>query len=167
MGPVSDRSPSSSGVADEAWGLMVGVFMSMRASWLAASVAEGLTPPQAITLMRLRPEDPPSLGDLAKQMHCDASYATALADRLEERGFAERRVSAGDRRVKELVPTPAGLVARERLRTAYLTGPSGLADLTEEEAEIFHRIATRLSESVDPSLPYLLGLPVTAPPVAS
>jgi hypothetical protein len=65
------------------------------------------------------------------------------------------------------VPTPAGLVARERLRTAYLTGPSGLADLTPEQAEVFHRIATRLSESVDPSLPYLLGLPVAAPPVAT
>jgi DNA-binding MarR family transcriptional regulator len=167
MSPVSDPTPEWRSAADEAWGLMVGVFMSMRASWLAAAAAEGLTPPQAITLMRLIPDNPPSLGDLAKQMHCDASYATALADRLEERGFAERRVSAGDRRVKELLPTRAGLVAQERLRTAYLTGPSGLADLTPEEAEIFHRIATRLSESVDPSLPYLLGLPVTAPPVAS
>lgn len=167
MRAVSDPSPPSAGLADEAWGLMVGVFMSMRTSWLAASAAEGLSPPQAITLMRLRPDSPPSLGDLAKQMHCDASYATALADRLEERGFAERRVSTGDRRVKELVPTPAGLAARERLRTAYLTGPSGLADLTPAEAEVFHRIATRLSESVDPSLPYLLGLPVTTPPVAS
>ncbi len=164
MGPVSDPSPPPGGLADEAWGLMVGVFMSMRTSWLAASAAEGLTPPQAITLMRLTPDDPPSLGDLAKQMHCDASYATALADRLEERGLAERRVSAGDRRVKELVPTPTGLAARERLRSAYLTGPAGLADLSPEEAEVFLRIATRLSESVDPSLPSQLGLPVTAPP---
>jgi DNA-binding MarR family transcriptional regulator len=145
---------------------MVGVFMSMRAGWLAAAVAEGLTPPQAISLMRLMPGDPPSLGDLAKHMHCDASYATALADRLEERGLAERRVSAGDRRVKELVPTPAGVAARERLRRAYLTGPAALADLTPEEVEVFHRIATRLSQSVDPSQPYLLGLPVSAPPPA-
>jgi DNA-binding MarR family transcriptional regulator len=166
MGRVSDPSPPP-GLAGEAWGLMVGVFMSMRASWLAAAGIEGLSPPQAITLMRLTPDNPPSLGDLAKQMHCDASYATALADRLEERGLAERRVSAGDRRVKELVPTAAGLAARERLLSAYLTGPAGLADLTPEEAEVFHRIATRLSESVDPSLPSLLGLPVSGPPVAS
>jgi DNA-binding MarR family transcriptional regulator len=163
---VNDPSAPSGGLVDEAWGLMVGVFMAMRTSWLAAAAGEGLTPPQAITLMRLTPDNPPSLGDLAKQMHCDASYATALADRLEERGLAERRVSAGDRRVKELVPTAAGVAARERLLSAYLTAPAGLADLTPEEAGVFHRIATRLSESVDPSLPALLGLPVTAPPVA-
>ena len=167
MASVSDQPPPPGGPVDEAWGLMVGVFMAMRASWLAASTAEGLTPPQAITLMRLHADNPPSLGDLAKQMHCDASYATALADRLEERGLAERRVSAGDRRVKELVPTAAGLAARERLLRAYLTGPSGLADLTPEEAEVFHRIATKLSGSVDPSLPSLLGLPVIGPPVIS
>jgi DNA-binding MarR family transcriptional regulator len=167
MASMSDLPPPPGGLVDEAWGLMVGVFMAMRASWLAAAGIEGLTPPQAIALMRLRPDDPPSLGDLAKQMHCDASYATALADRLEERGLAERRVSAGDRRVKELVPTAAGVAARERLHTAYLTGPSGLADLTPEEAEVFHRIATKLSESIDPSLPSLLGLPVTGPPVPS
>lgn len=167
MVSVSDPSPPPGGLVDEAWGLMVGVFMSMRTSWLAAAVAEGLTPPQAITLMRLHPDNPPSLGDLAKQMHCDASYATALADRLEERGLAERRVSAGDRRVKELVPTAAGLAARERLHDAYLTGPAGLADLTTEEAEVFLRIATKLSESVDPSLPALLGLPVSGPRVPS
>ncbi len=167
MATVSDPSPPPGGLVDEAWGLMVGVFMSMRTSWLAAAVAEGLSPPQAITLMRLTPDDPPSLGDLAKHMHCDASYATALADRLEERGLAERRVAAADRRVKELVPTPAGIAARERLRSAYLTGPSGLAELTPEEAEVFHRIATRLSESVDPSLPSQLGLPVSGPPVPS
>ena len=167
MGPVSDPSPPPGGLVDEAWGLMVGVSMSMRAAWLDAAAAEGLTPPQAITLMRLHPDNPPSLGDLAKQMRCDASYATALADRLEERGLADRRVSAGDRRVKELVPTAAGLAARERLHNAYLIAPAGLADLTPEEAEVFHRIATKLSESVDPSLPALLGLPVSAPPVAS
>ena len=51
--------------------------------WLGAGQAEGLTPPQAVSLMRLSADDPPSLGELARQMHCDASYATALADRLE------------------------------------------------------------------------------------
>jgi MarR family transcriptional regulator, organic hydroperoxide resistance regulator len=56
-------------------------------------------------------------------MHCDASYATALADRLEERGLVERRVSATDRRVRELVPTAEGLAAQKRLRAAF-TSPA-------------------------------------------
>ena len=167
MPSVSDQPQAPGGLVDEAWGLMVGVFIGHAGELARRRGDRGAHPSPAITLMRLHPDNPPSLGDLAKQMHCDASYATALADRLEERGLAERRVAAGDRRVKELVPTAAGLAARERLRTAYLTGPSGLADLTPEEAEVFHRIATKLSESIDPSLPSLLGLPVTGSPVPS
>ena len=167
MASVSDQPPPPGGLVDEAWGLMVGVFMAMRASWLAASAAEGLTPPQAITLMRLHADNPPSLGDLAKQMHCDASYATALADRLEERGLAERRVSAGDRRVKELVPTAAGLAARERVlrRLPHRPVRAGRPHARGGRGLPPHR--HRLSESVDPSLPSLLGLPVIGPPVPS
>src|SRR5687768_7013666 len=97
------------GPGAEAWAMFVGISMSLRAGWLEAGQAEGLTPPQAMSLMSLRADEPRRIGDLAKTMHCDASYATALADRLEERGFVARRPSATDRRVKELVPTKAGL----------------------------------------------------------
>ena len=41
-------------------------------------------------------------------MACDASYITAVADRLEELGLAVRRNAADDRRVRELVLTAKG-----------------------------------------------------------
>ncbi len=86
--------------AAHAWAHLVAVFVSQRAVWLAAGQEEGLTPPQAMSLMRLDADAPPRLGDLARFLRCDASQVTATADRLEERGFAERRTAAGDRRVK-------------------------------------------------------------------
>jgi DNA-binding MarR family transcriptional regulator len=132
--------------------MFVGISLSMRARWLEAGQAEGLTPPQAMSLMSLSADEPRRIGDLATTMHCDASYATALADRLEERGFVERRPSATDRRVKELVPTPAGLAAQARLRAAYTAAPDGMDEVPLEDQEALLRVARTLAARVDPHL---------------
>jgi MarR family transcriptional regulator, organic hydroperoxide resistance regulator len=145
-------------MAREAWAILVGVSLSQRQVWLEAGQAEGLTPPQAISLMRLSPEEPRRLGELARGMHCDASYATALADRLEERGFVERRVSATDRRVRELVPTAAGLAAQKRLRAAFTTPPPGLDVLSEDDQLALMRIAECLAGHADPEVAESLGI---------
>ena len=74
----------------------------------AERVAEfDLTPPQAHLLRELAGGARP-MGELAGQLHCDASNVTGLADRLEARGLVERRPSPGDRRVKVLVLTEGG-----------------------------------------------------------
>ena len=138
------------GPGAEAWAMFVGISLSLRAGWLEAGQAEGLTPPQAMSLMSLRADEPRRIGDLAKTMHCDASYATALADRLEERGFVERRPSATDRRVKELVPTKAGLAAQARLKAAYTAAPPGMEDVPPEDQEALLRVARTLAARIDP-----------------
>jgi DNA-binding MarR family transcriptional regulator len=129
---------------------MVGISLSLRAGWIEAGRAEGLTPPQAMSLMSLRGDEPRRLGELAKTMHCDASYATALADRLEERGFVERRPSATDRRVKELVPTAAGRAAQARLKAAYTAPPPGMEDVPLDDQEALLRVARTLAARIDP-----------------
>ena len=53
--------------------------------------------------------------ELAQQMGCDASFVTTIADTLERHGFARREPSQRDRRVKNLVLTPEGIAAKERL----------------------------------------------------
>jgi DNA-binding MarR family transcriptional regulator len=138
-----DESPQRA--AEEAWARLMALFWQRRPQWIAAGAAEGLTPPHAIALMRLRDDPPPLLGDLARDMHCDASYATALADRLEERGLAARRASPRDRRAKELVLTDAGRAVQERLRAAFTMPPPALLELPEEELRILLDIARRLS----------------------
>ena len=53
--------------------------------------------------------------ELAQRMGCDASFVTAIADTLEERGFIRREPGQRDRRVKNLLLTPDGIAAKERM----------------------------------------------------
>jgi DNA-binding MarR family transcriptional regulator len=53
--------------------------------------------------------------ELAQRMGCDASFVTAIADVLEKRGYLRREPSLRDRRVKNLVLTPEGDSAKERM----------------------------------------------------
>ncbi len=72
MGAEPTTARSGADVAAEAWLLLSVALLAQRPVWLAAAQAEGLTPPQAISLMRLDDTAPPSLGDIARHMRCDA-----------------------------------------------------------------------------------------------
>jgi DNA-binding MarR family transcriptional regulator len=60
-------------------------------------------------------DEPMSMSALAERLGIDASYVTAIADQLEERGLIERQPHPTDRRVKSLALTPEGRRMRERL----------------------------------------------------
>lgn len=66
---------------------------------------------------------------MADGLSCDASVATWLVDRLEERGLVERRTPPSDRRVKTIVLTPLGIRTRERLRESFYEPPAELMNL--------------------------------------
>ncbi len=51
---------------------------------------------------------PMPMSELAEHLGCDASNVTSIVDRLESRGYVQRRPAA-DRRVKELSLTPDGV----------------------------------------------------------
>ncbi len=61
-----------------------------------------------------------TMGKLARELGISLSSATGLADRLVERGFAEREAAANDRRVVRLRLAPAGKHARSLFRKAVL-----------------------------------------------
>ena len=134
----------------EAWALIGELMMARRQVLIDAAAEEGLTPPHAFLLLKLREVQPPFLRDLARYMHCDPSYITSLADRLEERHLALRRPSLRDRRLKELVLTDAGREAQDRLRAAILEPPPGLLDLPEDDQRTLLRIARHLAEANEP-----------------
>lgn len=104
-------------------------------------VAEfGLTGSQA-RLIRLL-EEPMPMYQVAGLLDCDPSNVTGIVDRLESRGFVERRVLPTDRRVKQLVLTPAGEQVQECLMTVFDDIP-GLSDLSETDLQTLQDLLER------------------------
>jgi DNA-binding MarR family transcriptional regulator len=63
---------------------------------------------------------PVTMSELGKQMHCDRSFVTMIADTLEDRGLARREPNPADRRLKNLVRTTQGVALKRRLEAALL-----------------------------------------------
>jgi DNA-binding MarR family transcriptional regulator len=95
-------------------------------------------------LLSLDPDDPPPMRRLAEDFRCDASFITAIVDRLEERGLAERRPHASDRRVKVVAITPEGLEAKRFAESLLFQVPEELASLPQQDQEALLRIAEHL-----------------------
>jgi DNA-binding MarR family transcriptional regulator len=126
------RPPASKhALATEVWKLMANfATASFRTSAQAQLMSEaGLTPAHFRALSILDPDEPRPMRALADTLCCDASMATWLVDRLEERGLVERRTPPSDRRVKTIVLTPLGIKTRQRLRESIYEPPDALLDL--------------------------------------
>jgi DNA-binding MarR family transcriptional regulator len=73
------------------------------------------------------------MSSIASLLRCDRSAVTWITDRLEERGYVERRSDERDRRVKLLVLTDEGRRVREEIRTRLATPPAALDRLSKAE----------------------------------
>lgn len=111
---------------------------------------EGLTPNDAKALIALDETEGRTMSDLADLWLCDASNATWIVDRLEERGLAERRTVPTDRRVKLVVLTPLGAATRDRVLHAMYEPPPELLALRREDLEALRDVVARL-QAISPS----------------
>jgi MarR family transcriptional regulator, organic hydroperoxide resistance regulator len=102
-----------------------------------------LTFMQAHVLRLLDPTKPRPMGELAEQLKCDASNITGIVDRLEARGLVSRGSAPGDRRVKALAPTPAGLAMRERVLASMQTPPAAIEALPAADKRALRDILRR------------------------
>jgi DNA-binding MarR family transcriptional regulator len=121
--------------AREAWLCIVRLFTSQdntRRLLDAAGELE-LTPSSLRFLLVLSTGEDRPMRALAEDWHCDPSWVTSIVDQLEERGFAERRVDASDRRAKQVGLTPLGERARDRALDLLSVPPPGLASLEPDE----------------------------------
>jgi DNA-binding MarR family transcriptional regulator len=132
------RDPGS-----EAWGIVFELAMENRARLLDALEELDLTFMQAHVLRLLEPEAPRPMGDLAETLRCDASNITGIVDRLEARGLVERRSAPGDRRVKALAPTVAGLAMRERVLETLQRPPAAIEELPAADKRALRDILRR------------------------
>jgi MarR family transcriptional regulator, organic hydroperoxide resistance regulator len=103
----------------------------------------GLTSAQAVALREL--PEPRTLRELAQRMHCEASNATFVADRLEALGLLERRPHPTDRRAKLLHLTPEGAALRKKV-IKQLGVDSPVGRLTEEEQVTLRDLLARATD---------------------
>jgi DNA-binding MarR family transcriptional regulator len=119
---------------------------------LEAIAAEAdLTPTQAWSVKVLAAAEPPTMSALAASLSCDASSVTAIVDRLEDRGFVERRPAAHDRRVKVLVLTAAGRALHDVLAARMEQAPPVIANLTSSEQRALRDLLRRALAALEPA----------------
>jgi DNA-binding MarR family transcriptional regulator len=97
------------------------------------SAGLGLTVGLLRALKELPEGEGVSMGRLAEEWKCDASYVTGVIDHLEARGFAKRRAHPTDRRVKHVVLTVSGRRARRKADELLAVPPRAFATLTAAE----------------------------------
>ena len=140
-------------VAAEVWRLMLETAMSQfgRASEILQQY--GLTPGHLKLLLHIEEVESKPMGSLAQSFQCDASTMTWLVDRLEERGFVERRALPTDRRVKAVALTPLGVKTKAKLLEHLYRPPAELVALDRTSLEDLQRALQKIrSELPQPSL---------------
>jgi DNA-binding MarR family transcriptional regulator len=129
MAGISTRSRAEP--AAEAWELCMDLFGADRPRMIDIQAEYGLKPPQFFALQAL--DEPVPMSSVANVLRCDRSAVTWITDRLEERGYVERRSDERDRRVKLLALTDEGRRVREEIRARLSTPPEALTRLTRAE----------------------------------
>jgi DNA-binding MarR family transcriptional regulator len=107
------------------------LFGVQRPRMLDIQAEYGLKPPQFFALQAL--DEPVPMSNIASILRCDRSAVTWITDRLEERGYVERRSDPADRRVKLLALTDEGRRVREEIRRGMATPPDALRRLSAAE----------------------------------
>lgn len=105
----------------------------------------GIAPSDLLALFKL--DGVFTMKELAQRMGCDASFVTAIADTLEREGLARREASLQDRRVKNLVLTPAGIAAKERLMRELATRMPWCYGLDDTERHCFLTLLNKMLAS--------------------
>jgi DNA-binding MarR family transcriptional regulator len=128
-----------------AWSKLVPMFLSKREGFIRLIASHDLTPPHGMALTMLL-DGPMRMRDIADRMVCDASYVTAIVDRLEQAGLAARQASSTDRRVKEIALTPAGIRAATAIKDEMSAPPAALRQLSSTDRATLARILGKLEQ---------------------
>lgn len=143
---VSTRSATKAELAAEVWSQIFDFLVATHEQRDRILQRFGLTPGDSKALMHLDSEMAQSMGSLAAAWSCDASNATWMVDRLEQRGLVERRAVAGDRRVKTVVLTSEGIAMKAALNEALHEPPPELLQVSRAELEAMREALAKLPE---------------------
>lgn len=141
---MATRALSKKTLAADAWTPLARFFFETGRRRQRVFATQGLTPNDARALFVLDGAGGRSMRELADEWLCDASNATWIVDRLEERGLAERRTTPTDRRVKLVVLTPKGERTREQMMRTLFEPPPELLELDRDDLEALRDAVAKL-----------------------
>ncbi len=146
---AAGRTVGKATLAAEAWRALARFFFDTARHRQVVLREHGLTPNDAKALFLLDRERGRPMSELADEWICDASNATWIVDRLEERGLAERRTIPTDRRVKLVVLTSLGQQTRERVLTKMYEPPPELLELSRDDLVALRDAVAKLPVTSD------------------
>src|SRR5437868_10689780 len=129
MAPMASADDRKAAVAAEAWRSIFDFIIATAPQRNRYIGESGLTPNDSRALASLDPQQGRTMGSLAEEWKCDASTATWIVDRLEQRGLAQRRPHPTDRRARLVVLTPAGVRLRAKTTERMYVPPTELMEL--------------------------------------
>ncbi|MCR6481787.1 MarR family transcriptional regulator [Amycolatopsis sp. OK19-0408] len=129
-------------ITDEVVALLARIVDRFVDSYESAAAAQGLTTVQAKVLQAL--DEPLPMHRIAEKLNSERSNVTGIIDRLEARGLVERRADQRDRRIKNIVATPAGAVLGRNFRRSLGFAAEPLAALDPADRVQLRDLLTRM-----------------------
>lgn len=129
--------------AQEAWLLLWEYFRAERGFFSSLAAEFDMSSVQLHILASLEPGVAVPMNALASILACDNSNVTGLVDRLEAKGWIERRNAENDRRIKMLLMTEAGTQVRGQLLARIAQPPQSMTSLSEADQQMLASILRR------------------------
>ncbi len=153
--PGTARAEVTAGAEDSAPALNRDILDALttlvkQAGTVGHTIADGfgIAPHDLLALFKI--EGGLAMKELAQRMSCDASFVTTIADTLESRGFLRREASQRDRRIKNLVLTPEGMAAKERLMAQLAAKMPWCYALDDAERQCFLGLLRKMLDTPGP-----------------
>lgn len=140
MSSAEKAGPVDTALVQEVLGLTMALMREMQAHFSRRVEAAGVPMVEVMALWRLREDGAMPMRSMADCLHVDPSQVTALVDRLEERGYAERRPHPDDRRIKLVGLTDPGTQFLAELWGDLHQDAPGLAALDRADLVELRRI---------------------------
>jgi DNA-binding MarR family transcriptional regulator len=126
-------------MATRAWGLLTSLVYPPP--FLSIAREFDLRPSTFAALRAL--EQPRTMGELARMLHCDNSNVTGIVDSLEDKTLAIRKPSEADRRIKVVELSGQGEALLERLKHEVAKPPAWVKNLPKEDQAALRDILQR------------------------
>jgi DNA-binding MarR family transcriptional regulator len=149
---TTDERGDEGALVREVLDLTMALMRNMQGSFGRRIEASGVPASEVMTLWQLRELGEMPMRGIAECMLLDPSQVTALVDRLEVRGYAERRPHSQDRRVKLVGLTPEGEHFLDELWAGLHEDVPPLAALEHDDLVALRDILRRAGLAAGPTV---------------